>query len=285
MLNHSIRARDSKAIIRILEFWRNAGASRAARDFDVMAPRASARRLARRLHWAHGRSARVPLWRNRVIIRVVPIAAPFVDVVADVVKSECIRRVTSHRFGTIQPARRVVGQGLRWLVSPGKLFLLQASTGGVFPFRLGRKTKVASSLRSQPFTVADRFVPRDSRNWLLRMIEVRIVPEPRRCHASRAQEPIVLRIRDLRRHEAKRIDPYAMNWPFAVLAGIGTYQEPPGRNLNESGFEHGWCELRRHCSQFSNRQKFPPQRAQRNTAETLAAPQLPDHFRDVVGLE
>src|SRR5215472_3040837 len=90
----------AEAVVGVLEFWRDAGTRGTTRDFDVMAPGASAGRFALRLHGALVGALRVPLGRNGVVVRVVPVAAPFVEVVADVVKAECVRSVAGDRFGS-----------------------------------------------------------------------------------------------------------------------------------------------------------------------------------------
>src|SRR5579862_5272839 len=70
----------AKAIIRVLEFGRNARARRAARNFNHVPPGTSARGAAH----AVLRPARIALWSLGVILRVIPIGAPFVNVVAHV---------------------------------------------------------------------------------------------------------------------------------------------------------------------------------------------------------
>src|SRR5271155_1869243 len=94
----------SKAVIRILELGRDAGAGRAARNFHMMPPRSSARCLALAVHG----TARIALRRTRIIIRIVPVAAPLVDVVTNVVKAKRIRGVACNPLRAVLPACRIV---------------------------------------------------------------------------------------------------------------------------------------------------------------------------------
>ena len=100
----------------------------------MVAPGASAGGFARRLQGALLGAARIALGRNGVVVRVVPVAAPFVDVVADIVEAEGVGGVAGNWLGAGLPARGVVGKRLRGIVAPGELFLLEAAAGGEFPF-------------------------------------------------------------------------------------------------------------------------------------------------------
>src|SRR5258708_2974343 len=91
-------ARDSKAIVGILEFRRDARSGGAAGHFDLVAPGSAAGGLAHGLHRTLLRAARVALRRKGVIIRVVPVAAPFVNVVANIVQAECVGSVAGDWF-------------------------------------------------------------------------------------------------------------------------------------------------------------------------------------------
>src|ERR1700678_440924 len=124
----------SKAVICILEFWRDARARRAARHFHMMPPRSSARGLA----LAARRAAWIALGRSRVVIRIVPVATPLVEIVADIVKAKCVGGVAGNLRRGRLPARRVVGKLLRRFVTPGKVFLFKAAARGTLPFGLGR---------------------------------------------------------------------------------------------------------------------------------------------------
>ena len=185
-----------------------------------MTPGTSAGRLARGLHRALFRSAGMAFGSDCVVIRIVPVAAPFMDVVADVVQAECAGRILRDWLRTVLPTTGVIGKRLWWFVSPRELLLFEASPCGAFPLGLGWKPELVPSLRAQPVAVTYGFVPRNSRHRLLRMIEVRILPEWRRLRRTSPQKSPIFRIRDLRRCEKKRIDPDAMDRAFAVLAGF-----------------------------------------------------------------
>jgi hypothetical protein len=171
------------------------------------------------------RAARIVFRRCDVVIRVIPIAAPFVNIVADVVKAEGVGSVTGDSFGTSLPARRIVGQRLRRIVSPRKLFLFESAACGAFPFGLGGKTEVASGLRAQPLAIAQCIVPGNAGDWLLRVIEMRIVPEWRWRGLRGLQKAPIFGVADLSGSEIERIDRDAMNRAFTVLAGVGSHEE------------------------------------------------------------
>jgi len=156
------------------------------------------------------------------------------DVVANIVKAEGIRGVTRDMLGACLPARRVVRERLGRIVAPGELLLFEAATGGALPFGFTGQTEGASSLRTQPLAVANRFKPADSGNGLLGMVEVWVLPERRRQSGGCTQEAGVLGVGDLRGREQEGIDPDAMNGAFAVLAGVGTHQKPAFRDPDKS---------------------------------------------------
>jgi hypothetical protein len=210
----------AESVVGVLEIWRDAGAGGAASDFNVMAPRSSAGGFALRLHRALLRAARVALGRDCVVVGVVPVAAPLVNVVADIVKAERVRGVSGDRFRAGLPARGIVWHRLRRIVSPWKLLLFEAAAGGVFPFSFGRKAEGTGCLRGQPFAIAGGFMPGDSRDGLPGVVEIRILRERRWQSSGCEQEALILGVRDLRRGHEERIDPYAMDGTFAILAGV-----------------------------------------------------------------
>jgi len=179
-------AGDSESVVSVLEFRGNTGSRGAARDLDVVAPRSSTGGLTRRFQPALVRALRIAFRRDRVIARVVPVTAPLVYVVADVVEAESVWGILRDGFGSGLPAPGIVGKRLRRFVAPGKLFLLQAAAGSTFPFGFGGEPEVASGLLRQPFAVMQRFMPRRPCDGLLRMVEVRIAPERRRRGTGRS---------------------------------------------------------------------------------------------------
>src|ERR1019366_908982 len=189
----------AEAVVGVVEFWRDAGTGATAGHFDLVAPGASAGGLALRLHRGLIGAARVAFGRDGVVVGVVPVAAPFMDVVANVVQAESVGGVASDRLGAGLPACGVVGEGLRRVVTPWEVFLFQAAAGGVLPFGFGRQAVGAGGLRAQPFAVAGGFMPRDGGHGLLGMVEVWILPERRRRGAGRGEEVRVFGVGDLGR--------------------------------------------------------------------------------------
>src|SRR3981081_4482040 len=111
---------------------------------------------------------------------VVPVAAPFVDVVANIVKAENVGGVTGDGLGSVLPASGVVRTGLRWLVAPGKLFLLFVTSRGTLPLGFSGQTVRATGLSSEPFAILRGLKPGNAGHRLIGMIEIRIVPKWRR---------------------------------------------------------------------------------------------------------
>lgn len=218
-------AGDPEAIVGVLEFWRNAGSGGAACDFDLVTPGTSARRLPRRLHRTLFRTERIAIRRNCVVVGIVPVATPFVDVVANVVQAESIWGISCDRLRTGLPSGRVIRQRLRRIISPGELRLFKAAASSKFPFGFGGKTERTSGLRAEPFAVMRGLVPGSSSDWLLRMVEVGILPERWRDGAGCSQETVVFCVGDLRCSQVKRVDPHAMDGAFAVLPGVRAHQE------------------------------------------------------------
>ena len=114
--------RYSETVVGVLEFWGDAGAGAAAGYFDVVAPGASAGGFAWRLHRALFGAARITFRRDGVVVGIVPVAAPFVDVVANVVETEGVGGVTCYRLGTGLPAGGVVGKDCGRASPQGKFF-------------------------------------------------------------------------------------------------------------------------------------------------------------------
>src|SRR5262249_31386970 len=109
---------DSESVVGVLELRWDTRSGAAAGYFDVVTPRASARRFASRLNRRLIRAWRISLGRDRIVVWVVPVAAPFVDVIADLIQTECIGGILCDRFGPGPPAGSVVWERLRRLVSP-----------------------------------------------------------------------------------------------------------------------------------------------------------------------
>ena len=131
-----------EAVVGVLEFWGNAGTGGAAGYFDVVAPGSTAGRLALALF----RAPRIPVRRDPVIARVIPVAAPFVDVLANIVEAEGVGGVARNRLRAGLPARGVIGKRPRRIVAPGEIFLFQAAACGMFPFSFRGQAVGSASL-------------------------------------------------------------------------------------------------------------------------------------------
>ena len=143
------------------------------------------------------------------------------DVVAHVVKAEGVGRVTRDGFGAGLPASCVVGERLWRGIAPREIILLDTAAGGEFPFGFGRQAVGAGCLRSEPFAVAGGFVPGDSGDRLLGMIEVSVLPEWRRWIVGCGQEFRVFGIGELRGGGWKTVDQTRAGMEaFQVLAGV-----------------------------------------------------------------
>src|ERR1700722_2882218 len=145
----------AKAVICIPELWRDAGARRAALHLHVMPPRSSARGLA----LAALGAKRIAFRRTRVVIRIVPVAAPLVEIVTNVVEAKGVSSVARNPLRASPPTCRVVGKRLRRFVAPWKAFLFKAAACRTLPFGLCRQTVVASGLRANPLAVPGRIKP------------------------------------------------------------------------------------------------------------------------------
>ena len=125
----------AEAVVRAAEFGWDAAARGAAGNFDLVAPSASARSAAR----ASRRSLRIVDRRHRVVSRVVPVGAPFVHVLAHIVKPETIGRGGAHRLGSPQPAGPISKPLEHRLIAPRINLLLQPAARRKFPLGLRRQ--------------------------------------------------------------------------------------------------------------------------------------------------
>src|SRR5258708_9399939 len=215
-------AGDAEAVIGVLEFGRHAGTGGAARDLDLMAPGTSAGGLA----LAELEAAWIALGRHRIIVGIVPVAAPLVDIVANIVEAEKVGGVTGDWLWAVLPASGIIGTRLRRLVAPGELFLFFVASGGALPLGFGGQTVRVAGLSSQPLAILCAMKPGNAGHRLIGMIEIRIVPEGWRRSGGRAEEQFILRVRDLCGCQQEGIDPDTVDGTFAVLTGVAAHQEP-----------------------------------------------------------
>jgi hypothetical protein len=78
---------------------------RAAGDFDVMPPGTTAGGPPLAAFWP----ARIAFLGDRIIISLIPITAPFVHILTNVIKPERVRRILGYGFRPILPAFAVIG--------------------------------------------------------------------------------------------------------------------------------------------------------------------------------
>src|SRR5437588_10895972 len=94
-------------------------------------------------------AAWIALRGGGVVVGIVPVAAPLVDVVANVVETEGIGSVTRDGLGSGLPAGGVIRERLRRSVAPRKIVLFEVAAGGAFPLGFGGKAVGAAGLASQ----------------------------------------------------------------------------------------------------------------------------------------
>src|SRR5215470_16493519 len=107
-------SRDSETVVGVFELWRNTRSRRSACNFDVVAPGATSRGPAASL----GGPLRISVGRTAIVAGVVPVAAPFMHIVAQIVEPESAGRVQTDRLRTALPTPGVIGKQLGRLISP-----------------------------------------------------------------------------------------------------------------------------------------------------------------------
>ena len=90
---------------------------------------------------------------------------------------------------------------------------------------------------------------------LLRVIEVRIVPEGWRELSGLAEKLTVFEVSHLASGELECINPHSVDGAFVVLALFGAHEEPSFRDGRKGrlgdDFARGWIRDGRHCSRIS----------------------------------
>jgi len=142
-------ARHPEPVIRILKLRRNAGPGCAAADLDVMPPRTAARSAPR----ASLRTDWVSLRRGRIVVRRIPIAAPLVNIFADIVQAEPVWSRFAYRFRSCSPALHVIRTRLWRFISPGKQLTFDSSACRSLPLRLRGQSKTPTRSARQPFAI------------------------------------------------------------------------------------------------------------------------------------
>src|SRR5260370_26383284 len=97
--------------------------------------------------------------RVPVVVRVVPIRAPFVNVVSQIAKPVGAWSIQTHRLRPAFPSLGVIRKPLRRSVSPRIHETLGAAAPCAFPLRFRRQSIVFSRCLAQPIAIAHRLVP------------------------------------------------------------------------------------------------------------------------------
>src|SRR4030095_1178684 len=136
---------------------RHAAACPTTAHFSPMSPSPSPRCAPGRGVQIH----RITPRRPGVILRIVPVQAPFVDVVAQVIDTQLIRRIESNRVWSLHlPTGAVAFEGFLWRIAPGIQSLIPSVANRPFPLCFGRQAERKSRLVAEPTTVSHRVEPR-----------------------------------------------------------------------------------------------------------------------------
>src|SRR5438874_5574945 len=156
-------AGNTKAIVCVLELRRNAGTRCVAAHFDVVPPGAAARRAPFTVGWP----LRITLGRIAVVSRVVPVRAPFVDIVSHIIETVRIGSIQAYRLRPAHPAVRIVGERLRRRISPGIIRALRPATGRALPFGFRRQAITLARGRRKGVAMGERRSELQSRRALV----------------------------------------------------------------------------------------------------------------------
>src|SRR5258708_11911392 len=141
------------------------------------------------------RPQRISFRRAPVVAVVIPIGAPFMDVVAKIVEPVSIRRIQPHWLRSQLPPLVVIGNHLRRRIAPRVQQTFRAATRRTLPFGFARQTIAFAGRAAQPLAVTRGLVPRYGRHGHLPMMEVCIAPARRRNTTRRLKKPPILRVR------------------------------------------------------------------------------------------
>src|SRR4051812_43123244 len=106
---------EAEAVVGVVELGWDAGAGGAFRDFDVVAPGASAGGAAGARSGAGG----ILFGGVSIVVGREPVAAPLVNVLAQFVEAIDVGRRLADGFGSGEPAFGVLRAGLGRLIAPG----------------------------------------------------------------------------------------------------------------------------------------------------------------------
>jgi len=157
---------------------------------------------------------------------VVPINAPFMYVVTQIMKAVSVWRIQPDRFRSALPTLGVIGNQLGRRISPRVQRTFCATPSGAFPLGFARQAIGLVRRAIQPLAIRYSLMPRQRDDRHLRMIEIRIVPAQRLRVTHRGKEAGVLLIRHLINSKLKSIHPNAMHWLFIIAPDFAAHPEP-----------------------------------------------------------
>src|SRR5688572_21430183 len=194
---------------------------RSTRGFHKMTPRATARNAAS----AGLRARGIHLRRSTIVFRIEPIAAPFVDVVANMEQAVRVRCPVADRART-GPRTLKVRQRRRRLISPGILRVVSSTPTRLLPLRFGGQPEGLSKFFGSPFAVGDGVEPAHAHRRLIRLRKFRAGPSFRLRMAASFEKCLVIAASDGRRPDAKRADEDAVTRTLPGIAPFGPHPEP-----------------------------------------------------------
>src|SRR5271167_158616 len=162
------RSREAESVVGVFERWWNTRASRASTDLDVVSPRAASRGTAITVAGSTG----ISFGRVAVVVSVVPVSAPFMHVVAQVMNTVGVGWIQSHQLRPTLPTLSVIGNQLGRRVSPRVQREFGATASGAFPLGFARQAIGLTRLETQPLAVGHSLMPRERDDRHLRMIEI-----------------------------------------------------------------------------------------------------------------
>src|SRR5467141_175481 len=178
------------------------------------------------------RPQRISFRRAPVVTVVVPIGAPFMHVVAEIVESKSIRRIQPHGLRSQLPPLVVIGNHLRRRIAPRVQQTLRAAASRTLPFGFARQTIAFAGHAAQPLAVAHGLVPRYGHHGHLRMMEVCITPARRRNTTRLRKKTPVLRIRHLVSRKLKSVHPHAMHRLLIIPPRFAPHPKPTLRDAH-----------------------------------------------------
>src|SRR5437867_2456832 len=190
---------------------------------------------------------RIPFGRARVVALVVPVGAPFMNVVAQIVEPIGVRRIQAHRFRPVLPPLVVIGKCPRRRISPWIRQTLRAAARRAFPFCFnGQAIKFARRV-AQPIAIRHCLMPRHRHHRHPRMIEVCVRPARRLWMPRRGKKAAVLLVRRLVRRQLKRIHPNPVHRFLIITPAFASHPEPPLRDAHHLRLNDSRLRSTRSC--------------------------------------